>query len=437
MSDEAPQKKEEGGGAPAWVMTFADLMSLLMCFFVLLLSFSEMDLLKFKQIAGSMKNAFGIQREIKTDEAPKGTSIIAREFTPGRPTPTLVKEIRQSTIDESKQTVEFTDAMTEGQKKESIDAAEDNDGSGQEAIQRHQKQEIVEETPEDKTLEVKNNTEQGQQEAEMQADSEGDNQEKVAESEAGEKIDDAEKLAELEKTMDEINKEKEEKEKKEKEQNEKTVTDAYKLLKTLEPEIAQGLVAIKTKGNRILLRINEHGSFPSGSSIVKGSFLPVLNKLRKSLNDIDGKIIVAGHTDNIPIKTARFRSNWELSSSRAVTVVHELLALDTLAPERFVIEGHGDAHPMVKNDSAKNRALNRRVELIIVQGDEGDEMNTITTDSTNPFKSTLENNKADLTSSVQEILNQEIEVPDQAEIDAVDLQTLKSRFEQIRAGLQE
>jgi chemotaxis protein MotB len=406
MSDEAPAKKEEGGGAPAWVMTFADLMSLLMCFFVLLLSFSEMDLQKFKQIAGSMKNAFGIQREIKSDIAPKGTSIIAREFTPGRPTPTLVKEIRQSTIDESKQTVEFTDAMTEEEKKQSIDAAEVSDGSGSEAIQRHQKQEIVEEKTLEETTEV--NTE--------------DNN-------------DAQRLAELEETVAEIDKAKEEEDKKQKELHEKTITDAYKLLKTLEPEIEQGLVAIKTQGNRILLRIDENGSFPSGSSIVKESFLPVLNKIRKSLAEIEGRIIVAGHTDNIPIKTARFRSNWELSSSRAVTVVHELLLMDTLPQERFVIEGHGDAHPMVNNDTPENRALNRRVELIIVQGEEEDELNEISADSTNPFKNSFDNDGVELTSSVKNILDKEIEAPAQSEIDAINLKTLKDRFESIREGL--
>ncbi len=420
MSDEAPAKKEEGGGVPAWVMTFADLMTLLMCFFVLLLSFSDMDLQKFKQIAGSMKNAFGIQREIKTDMAPKGTSIIAQEFTPGRPTPTLIKEIRQSTIDESKQTVEFTDAMTEEEKKESIDAAEDNDGSGSDAMQRQQEQEMVEESPIEETTEVSTNENKGKDDAEEAAT--------TAEI-------DVEKLAALEKTVAEINKAKEEEIKQQEKLQEKTVTDAYKLLKTLEPEIEQGLIAIKTQGNRILLRINENGSFPSGSSIVKGSFLPVLNKIRKSLSEIDGRIIVAGHTDNIPIKTARFRSNWELSSSRAVTVVHELLALDTIPQERFVIEGHGDAHPMVKNDTSNNRALNRRVELIIVQGEEEDQLNVISADSTNPFKSTIKDNQAKLTTSVQDILNEEIKVPEQSEIDAVDLQTLKDRFESIREGL--
>lgn len=409
MSEEAPAKKEEGGGSPAWVMTFADLMSLLMCFFVLLLSFSEMDLLKFKQIAGSMKAAFGVQREIKANEAPKGTSIIAQEFTPGRPTPTLIKEIRQTTIDETKQTVEFTDAMTEEQKKESIDAAEDSEGSGVDAIQRHQQQEIVEEQTEEETYEVNNN----------------DNKS------------DAERLAELEKEVSEMDVEKAVAAKLKKEQEEKTITDAHKLLKTLEPEIAQGLIAIKTQGNRILLRINEKGSFPSGSSIVKQSFIPVLNKIRKSLIDIQGRIIVAGHTDNIPIKTARFRSNWELSSSRAVTVVHELLELDTIPKKRFVIEGHGDSHPLVKNDTAKNRALNRRVELIIVQGEEEDQVNEISADSTNPFKNKLDDNNTELSASVKEILNKEMTAPEQEKIDEANLQDLKSRFEKIRTGLQQ
>ena len=78
-----------------WLGTFADLMSLLMCFFVLLLAFSEMDVVKFKQIAGSMKYAFGVQNQIKADEIPKGTSIIALEFRPGRPEPTPIDTINQ------------------------------------------------------------------------------------------------------------------------------------------------------------------------------------------------------------------------------------------------------------------------------------------------------------------------------------------------------
>lgn len=94
-------------GLPLWMGTFADLMSLLMCFFVLLLSFSEMDVLKFKQIAGSMKFAFGVQNQLEVKDIPKGTSIIAQEFRPGRPEPTPIDVIMQQTMDITQQTLEF------------------------------------------------------------------------------------------------------------------------------------------------------------------------------------------------------------------------------------------------------------------------------------------------------------------------------------------
>ncbi|MBU2923250.1 flagellar motor protein MotB [Colwellia sp. 4_MG-2023] len=94
-------------GLPAWMGTFADLMSLLMCFFVLLLSFSEMDVLKFKQIAGSMKFAFGVQNKIEAKDIPKGTSIIAQEFRPGKPEPTPIEVIQQQTMEITQQMLEF------------------------------------------------------------------------------------------------------------------------------------------------------------------------------------------------------------------------------------------------------------------------------------------------------------------------------------------
>ncbi|WP_044618738.1 MotB family protein [Gynuella sunshinyii] len=93
-------------GLPGWLATFADLMSLLMCFFVLLLSFSEMDALKFKRLAGSMRNAFGVQNQIDVNAIPKGTSIIAQEFSPGKPEPTPINQIRQQTIDDLRDSLE-------------------------------------------------------------------------------------------------------------------------------------------------------------------------------------------------------------------------------------------------------------------------------------------------------------------------------------------
>ena len=286
MSVQAPAKQADAG-APAWVMTFADLMSLLMCFFVLLLSFSEMDLEKYKQVAGSMKFAFGVQREVKANETPKGTSIIAQEFSSGRPTPTVVNEVRQATVDDTKQTLEFTDAM-------------DADKAAESDFEPAKPYEGVSDSP-----------------------------------------------------------------------NKQTEADADKLLEALREEIGQGMVQVETVGSNILIRISEKASFPSGTATLRGDFLPVLGKLRDALADVPGQVVVAGHTDDIPIKTAVFRSNWDLSAARAVTVVHELLDDGQLTLDRFVVEGHGEAHPLLPNESPENRATNRRVELTVIQGDSG------------------------------------------------------------------
>lgn len=107
MSDEDDEQGCEcEPGLPAWMGTFADLMSLLMCFFVLLLSFSEMDAMKFKRLAGSMAQAFGVQNKLNVTDIPKGTSIIAQEFSPGRPEPTPINEIWQKTDDLTEMSLE-------------------------------------------------------------------------------------------------------------------------------------------------------------------------------------------------------------------------------------------------------------------------------------------------------------------------------------------
>ncbi|MDX3772812.1 flagellar motor protein MotB [Chromatiaceae bacterium AAb-1] len=107
MNEQAHECKCPPKGAPVYMTSFADLMAVLMCFFVLLLSFSEMDVLKFKQIAGSMKFAFGVQNKIEVEDIPKGTSVIALEFRPGRPDPTPIETIQQQTIDITRQMIEF------------------------------------------------------------------------------------------------------------------------------------------------------------------------------------------------------------------------------------------------------------------------------------------------------------------------------------------
>ncbi|MDO6618653.1 flagellar motor protein MotB [Shewanella sp. 5_MG-2023] len=126
-------------GAPLWLATFADLMSLLMCFFVLLLAFSEMDVMKFKQIAGSMKYAFGVQNKVEVKDIPKGTSVIALEFRPGKPDPTPIEIINQQTNEMTEQTIEYQagdDASAGGVQKQQGD----NRGGNAQATAQQQAQ---------------------------------------------------------------------------------------------------------------------------------------------------------------------------------------------------------------------------------------------------------------------------------------------------------
>ena len=99
---------EKANGAPAWMATFADLMSLLLCFFVLLFSFSQIDALKFKQIAGSMKMGFGVQREVPAEEIPLGTSAVLDKFSPGQPTPTPFDVVKQDAKPLDEQAIHYT-----------------------------------------------------------------------------------------------------------------------------------------------------------------------------------------------------------------------------------------------------------------------------------------------------------------------------------------
>lgn len=285
MEEEEEQSGGDEGGGAGWVMTFADLMSLLMCFFVLLLSFSEMDVLKFKRLAGSMSEAFGVQQQFRANDIPKGTSIIAQEFSPGRPDPTPLNEIWQKTTDES---------------RNSLDVACQDTGAS-------------------------NTGESG----------------------------DAERMVIVDDIKDLVG---------------ETEEDAIELATALSEEIAEGVLEIETKGRQITIRIKEYGTFASGTAELSANFKPVLKIIREQLEDTEGQILVEGHSDNQAINTPRFRSNWALSSARAVSVAHGLFGDGSLPQERFAVAGYADTKPLVSNENAAGRARNRRVEIVVNQG---------------------------------------------------------------------
>ncbi|MBU2971947.1 flagellar motor protein MotB [Pseudoalteromonas sp. C2R02] len=115
LSDDSEDIKAKG--SPSWMTTFADLMSLLMCFFVLLLSYSEMDVIKFKQIAGSMKMAFGVQNQVEVQDIPKGTSVIMDEFSPATPEPTPINTVQQNTQSATETQLQIKDGKDQNTKE--------------------------------------------------------------------------------------------------------------------------------------------------------------------------------------------------------------------------------------------------------------------------------------------------------------------------------
>lgn len=142
---------------------------------------------------------------------------------------------------------------------------------------------------------------------------------------------------------------------------------ADQLRDELQEEIEQGILEVEHKGNIITINILQNGSFQKGKAVLNTGFLKSLEKIQKALVNIPGTLTVAGHTDDIPIQTERFRSNWELSAARAYSVMHELLKNNILPDERFLLMGHAETKSRVPNTSEVNRIKNRRVEIIIDQ----------------------------------------------------------------------
>ncbi len=235
MSEELqPPKEEVEEGAPMWVVTFGDLMSLLMCFFVLLLSFSEMDRKKYKMVSGSMKNAFGIQREKPVFESPKGSKMVAKEF------------------------------------------------------------------------------------------------------------DQAILLTKFEEVVKPVIKE---------------LVNEYEELK--------GFVEVESGENQLTIRMMGEATFDTGKADLRSEFLPLLLKIGEILGKTKAEIIIAGHTDDVPLSGGPFGSNLGLSMARAGAVAEFLLSKNTIDPRRLSTMGFGEYRPLTSNDTAEGRRKNRRVEIIV------------------------------------------------------------------------
>lgn len=247
---------------PAWMVTYADLMSLLLCFFVLLLSFAEIDAQKFRRVADELSKAFGVQRDIEAMQIPMGTSAVMQNFSPATPDRTLIEEIRQRTMQQQPQLESMRNML--------------------ETLQRQ------------RSLQV-----------------------------------------------------------------------ASRVETLLSASLPEGVAEITVDETRVVVRIAENGTFSSGTATVTPAFNSLLQELAVLLGELTGTVSIDGHTDNVPIRTAQFRSNWDLSAMRAASVANVLVASGEITPARLLIQGFAETRPLATNDTPDGRAANRRVELTI------------------------------------------------------------------------
>lgn len=135
--------------------------------------------------------------------------------------------------------------------------------------------------------------------------------------------------------------------------------------RALAPLIKKGEVSIGHSKIGIVIHINADLLFPSGSALMNVTAIPILSRLGMILQTVPNPIQIQGYTDNRPIHTAQFPSNWSLSVARAVTVV-QLLKVLGVSPRRMVAAGYGKYHPIASNKTVAGRSKNRRVDIVIL-----------------------------------------------------------------------
>ncbi|MGM0593072.1 MAG: flagellar motor protein MotB [Pseudomonadota bacterium] len=149
-----------------------------------------------------------------------------------------------------------------------------------------------------------------------------------------------------------------------------------KLYNDLQQELAEEIdnqdIEVEQLEDKVMIRFQEQISFDLASARLRENFIPILNRVSQTLSGTEGSILVVGHTDDLPITTARFRSNWDLSAARAASVVHHILEQTALPPKRIIASGRADSMPLVPNTTAQTRARNRRVEIVVTMGNIAD-----------------------------------------------------------------
>ena len=375
LEEKAEECPECKSGAPAWMATFADMATLLMAFFVLILSFADTEVPKFNQINGSMKMAFGIKKITPTISIPSGRSLLVEDFTPAEAAPTVIKTkvqmaknptakmIEKKTSDEADDfEIEKAFRSVEAALAEEIEggqvtvrikdakvvvelqAESSAGGAGGEGQSQASSGAVAQQTLD---IAVKVATVQATTAAEVQlfagatADAAASNgQGASSDSSRGAEAGAAGQAVSVDTRLEKIRLE-------------------------LDQQINQGLVAVEKVGDAIMIRLEGQGSFISGSADLQPQFMDLLARVGRTVSDSNGGIRIEGHTDNVPIAFSdRFKSNWDLSAARSAAVA-SYLTDSGIDQGRVTVAGFADTRSLETNDTAAGRAKNRRIEIIV------------------------------------------------------------------------
>ncbi len=355
-------------GAPAWMATFADMATLLMAFFVLILSFAHMNVPKYKEISGSLKSAFGVQRVVPIVEPPKADNIIAKQYKTAKVEPTLMKVLEEQTTDDPQP----EDPIL----KTKVNKSDSPNNSDVDIVKKALAKEIAEGKVD---LQVKNN----KLVVKVNTDAVGGIDGEGTKSNTGSNISQqnleiyakvASAQAEVESSIEvEHGSPSNDSKNSTTEgtsqgfESELSVNDQLEKIKAdLSTEIQQGLAEVEKIGNQILVRLADQGAFASGYARLQQGFIPVLQKVANSLVSTSGQIKIEGHTDDVPIAfSERFRTNWDLSAARSAAVADYFLTNSDISDGRVTVSGYADTKPIASNETSEGRSRNRRIEIIV------------------------------------------------------------------------
>lgn len=370
-------------GAPAWLATFADMATLLMCFFVLILSFAEFNQPKFKMIAGSMRNAFGIQREVPVMEMPKGTTVLELKFSPS-PDPSAINEIKQDTTDTEKPQPKVKDGEGENEGKGTA-AQQELAQALSEALQSG----AVTARVEDGQVVMEFKDTGANQDQQKMAEQLQDAAQAVAEAQAqtGQSPDDVQ-IAGLTQNLQQLADMAEQATNQNQTQQlgsqgntegagtpgegggggaaeRKAELSEAQLRVALREEIAQGLVSIEQREGKVFVTVGAGGAFPSGTADLTNEARDIMSRIAFGSMSDAGEIKVTGHTDNVPISGGQYRDNWDLAAARSASVVREIADSGLIDPTRLTAISMGESKPVADNTTDEGREKNRRIEIEI------------------------------------------------------------------------